>query len=150
MESHRLQVEDCLIPGSPAFTLAIMSCTTAVGICEDLFQFVDDFVRKLTKSKFSHKKAFHVTSRLMRRLFVEIFAPQQGVLKSINVADPAQISSAILWSKLQSLGIASSLKSIGFENLEVVSSELVKFLLVNTGYDSITKLEAQVASLEAH
>jgi cell division septum initiation protein DivIVA len=35
------------------------------------------------------------------------------------------------------------------DNLHVVSSELVKFLLVNTGYESISGLETKVASLEA-
>ena len=61
-----------------------------------------------------------------------------------------QISASILWTTLRSLKIAMSFKSTGFENLDVVSSELVKFLLVNTGYESISKLEAQVAALEAN
>ena len=39
------------------------------------------------------------------------------------------------------------LKNEGLNDLEIVSSELVKFLLTNTGYDSIETLERKVAQL---
>ena len=59
------------------------------------------------------------------------------------------ISAAILWTTLRSLSIAMHFKSVGFKNLDIVSSELVNFLLFNTEYDSINKLEKQVTTLEA-
>ena len=39
-------------------------------------------------------------------------------------------------------------KKIGFKNLDVVTSELTKFLLINTGYNSVQKLETKVKELE--
>jgi len=60
-----------------------------------------------------------------------------------------QTAGEILWSTLQSLNTAMQFKSIGFKNLDIVSSELVKFLLTNTGYESIQVLEQKVVSLEA-
>ena len=58
-----------------------------------------------------------------------------------------QTTSLALFATLQSLELALKLKSLGLKDLEIVSSELVKFLLTNTGYDSIEKLEKQVATL---
>lgn len=147
--SHREQMEEHLVPGSSAYTLASLSATASVSICGSIFQFLDDYVRQLTKSKFSFKKAFHVVTRLVRRIFIEIFSPRLGILKSFKAGDMSQISASILYSTLRSLNIAMTFKNTGFENLDVVSSELVKFLLVNTGYESISKLEIQVAALEA-
>ena len=39
----------------------------------------------------------------------------------------SQIGGPILWSSLQSLDIAIQLKTTGFKNLDIVSSELVSF-----------------------
>ena len=47
-----------------------MSLTTSVSIVEDILNFVDEFVKRLTKYKFSHKKAFHVTTFNLSREFL--------------------------------------------------------------------------------
>ena len=52
-----------------------------------------------------------------------------------------QRMAAYLWPALHSLTIAEDFKSIGFADLQIVTSKITKFLLVNTGYDSIKKLE---------
>ena len=148
-KSHLQQISDRLDPSTPAYLLASLSVTNSVGILEDIIIFMDDFVKDLTKAKFSSKKAFHVTSRLVRRIFADIFIPRRGVIKSFKAGNMSQIAGAILWSTLQSLNTAMHFKSIGFKNLDIVSSELVKFLLTNTGYESIQVLEQKVVSLEA-
>lgn len=77
------------------------------------------------------------------------FCPLTRCSKNIQAGGINQIAAAILWTTLRSLTVAMGFKSIGFENLDIVSSELVKFILVNTGYDSISKLESQVTTLES-
>ena len=49
---------------------------------------------------------------------------------------------------MQSLQTAQELKKVGFKNLDIVTSELTKFLLINTGYESVKKLESKVKELE--
>ena len=147
-ESHQRIVDSTLQDGSPAHTLAILSATESVAWLESLMTFVDGFMKHLTKARFSHKKALHVTSRLVKRIFEEVFQPRQGVIKAFKTRDMLQVTSSVLWSNLQSLQVALKLKSTGLKDLEIVSSELVKFLLVNTGYDSIERLTKQVATLE--
>ena len=52
------------------------------------------------------------------------------------------------WASLCSLEVALDLNAQGFKNLEIVASELVKFLLTNTSYDSIDLLVKKVGALE--
>jgi len=70
-------------------------------------------------------------------------------MKSFKTGNMRQTSGSILWSTIQSLDVAMKFKGAGFINLSIVSSELVKFLLINTGYESIKSLEEKVAGLEA-
>ena len=69
------------------------------------------------------------------------------MLATFKPGDPGQVASSMLWSQLSSLQIAVKLKNQGFENLEIVSAELVQFLLINTQHDSITTLEDDYKSL---
>lgn len=149
IDSHQKIVDASLVLGSPAYTLATMSATESVAWVESLMTFVDNFMKNLTKARFSNKKALHVTSRLVKRIFEEVFRPRQGVIKAFKTRDQLQVTSSMLWSSLQSLQVALKLKNLGLKDLDVVSSELVKFLLVNTGYDSIERLQKQVETLTA-
>jgi hypothetical protein len=120
-----------------------------VSIIEALITFIDDFVKHLTTAKCSVKKASHVTTRLAKRIMTEMYAPRQGILKSFKAGNLEQTSAAIFWATIRSLDVGLGFKRIGMDNLHIVSSELVKFLLVNTGDESIGGLEIKVVSLEA-
>ena len=147
-KSHHQQIRMSLRAGSVPYTLAVVTLTHSVSICTDLIKFLDELVRKLAKSKFSYQKGLHVASRLLRRIYTEIYVPRMGVARFFRAGDMSQIMSAHLWSCLRSLTIAMEYHDIGFNDLDIVSSEITKFLLVNTGYDSIVKLEEKVERLE--
>ena len=132
--SHHQQIEENLHTSSPAYLPATLSVTNSVAVIEEIITFMDDFVKELTRAKFSQKKALDVTSRLVKRGFVEIFVPRVGVMRSFKIGNMRQTSGSILWSTIQSLDVAMKFKGVGFINLSIVSSELVKFLLINTGY----------------
>jgi hypothetical protein len=129
--------------------VACLALSDSVSIIEALITFIDDFVKHLSTAKFSVKKAFHVTSRLAKRILTEMYEPRQGILKSFKAGNLEQTSASIFWATIRSLDIGLGFKRTGLENLHIVSSELVKFLLVNTGYESISGLETKVAFLEA-
>jgi hypothetical protein len=146
--SHRLEIENTLDPESRIYAVACLSLSDSVSIIESVIKFIDDFVKHLTTAKFSTTKALHITTRLAKRILTEMFTPRQGVLKSFKSKNLEQTSAAIFWASIRSLDIGLGFKHIGMDNLHIVSSELVKFLLVNTGYESIAGLEAKVSSLE--
>jgi hypothetical protein len=143
-----LEIENTLDHESRVYVIACLALSDSVSIVEALIKFIDDFVKHLTTAKFSFKKAFHFTTRLVKHILIEIFEPQRGVLKTFKTRNLEATSASIFWSTIRSLDIALAFKRTGFENLHIVSSELVNFLLVNTGYESISGLEVKVATLE--
>jgi hypothetical protein len=61
---------------------------------------MDDFVKHLTTAKFSVKKAFHVTSRLAKRILTEMYVPRQGILKTFKAGNLAHTSASIFWATI--------------------------------------------------
>ena len=80
--SHHENISSKLVSGSTAHTLAILSCTESVSWLESLINFIDEFMEYLTTAKFSNKKALSLTTRLAKRILVEVF---RGIMKSVEV-----------------------------------------------------------------
>jgi hypothetical protein len=135
-------------PTSNAYDVAILLLNESVSIIEARIAFVDDYVKSLNIAKFNHKKAFHVTMMLARRLLIAIFKPRAGVLKTFKDGDMDQTSRALFWVTLQLLDIALKMKRIGLANDPLVSSELVRFLTVNSGVEVTEQLELRIGELE--
>ena len=137
----RRSIRNELGSGTPGVVLATLSVKESVSFLKSLFQFMDAFHKHLATEKYSVKNAHHITTRLVRRILEAVFVPCQGVLATFRPEDPLQIASSMLWSQLSCLQIAMSMRNEGMENLEILSAELVQFLLINTKYDSIEQLE---------
>ncbi len=146
--AHRSEIENVLDPEARIYTVACLALSDSVSIIKALVKFIDDFVKHLTTAKFSFKKAFHVTSCLAKRILTKMYEPRQGILKSFKTGNLEQTAGSIFWATIRSLDIGLGFKRTGFGNLHIVSSKLVKFLLVNTFYKCISCLEAKVTSLE--
>jgi hypothetical protein len=148
--SHREAIDTTFgeDPTSNAYAVAILSLNESVSIIEAWILFIDDYVKSLTIAKFNHKKAFHVTTMLARRLLMAIFEPRAGVLKTFKAGDMEQTSKAVFWSTLRSLDIALEIKRVGFANHPLVSAELVRFLTVNSGVEVTEQLETKIDQLE--
>jgi hypothetical protein len=129
-----LEIESTLDEFSRLYAVTCLALSDPVSIIESLVKFIDTFVKQLTRAIFSIKKAFHVTTRLAKQILTEM-----ATLKTV---------ASIFWATIWSLDICLGFKQTGFKNLHIVSSALVKFMLVNTGYGSISKLETKVSVLE--
>jgi hypothetical protein len=80
--SHRETIDTSAFgkdPTSNAYAVAILLLNESVSIIEAWISFINDYVKLLIIAKFNHKKAFHVTTMLARRLIVAIFEPTAGV-----------------------------------------------------------------------
>jgi hypothetical protein len=140
--SHQQAIDENLEVSSRVYAVARLSLVESVSIIEALIKFVDSFVKTLTNGKYSTKKAFHVTTRLIRRILMSMYEPRQGVLNSFKTSDLDKNGASIFWSTIRSLDIGLGLKRKGLENLPIVTSELVKFMLLNTGSETISALQA--------
>ena len=145
-ESHKSNIENELDSECRAYQLAVASLSSSVAFVESIIQFIDDYVKHLTLAKFSNKRAFHVTTRLAKRILLEVYKPRMGVAKTFKtgVKGVDVIAQKIFWASMQSLDIAMEIRRVGIMEHHLVASELVKFLAVNTGIEAIEKLQTQV------
>jgi hypothetical protein len=127
--------------GTPAYNLTSLSVIRSVGWIRGLKDFMDEYYKELTKGKSGTKKAWHVTTRLAKRLLVKVAAPRAGVVKALHAGDLTQIAQTIFWASLRSLYTIERIQGNHFKNDPLVSSELVKFLAINTGFEAIESLK---------
>jgi hypothetical protein len=78
-ESHTSFIDHGVKTGSKVHALAhgalAESCAWIVGFV----QFIDEYYRELSKAKFGPTKAWHVTTRLAKRILDEVGTPRYGV-----------------------------------------------------------------------
>ena len=147
-ESQLKRIARYIKPSDIFYHVAVSSVTESCSWVLLLVQYVDTTYREYERSKFSPKKAWHVTTRLARQLILKVFVPKHGIPKDLNSGDPVEIGKTIFWTLLQCLDIMSSIRERGFENDVSVSSELVKYLAINTEFDTIKRLALENASLK--
>jgi hypothetical protein len=66
----------------------------------------------------------------------------------VKAGNSEQIARITFWATLQSLDIMAGIKANQYQNDPVVSSELVKFLAINTSFEVIDSLQKTVSDLE--
>jgi hypothetical protein len=125
-----------------------MALTESVSWLEGFIVFLDDYYRELTKAKFGTKKAWHVTTRLGRRMFLEIDQPRNGVQNFFKAGFNEQVCQRIFWSVVRSHDVMARYKRHNYKDDPSVSSELVKFLAINTGYEMLESLSSKVLEME--
>jgi hypothetical protein len=146
--SHQGNIDLALERDSPAYSIASMALTESVAWVEGFIVFVDDYQRDLTRAKFGTKKAWHVTTRLGRRMLSELSVPRNGAKNSFKAGKNQQVCERVFWAVLKSHDVMARYRRHGYKNDPSISSELVKFLAVNTGFEAIDVLTTKVASME--
>jgi hypothetical protein len=147
-ESHTCFIDQAVEPGSKAHALAHSALTESVAWIIGFIQFIDEYYRELAKAKFGPTKAWHVTTRLAKRILEEVGTPRYGVQGAFQVGDSTQICQQIFWSVLKSHDVMASYKRLNFKNHPSIATELVKFLAINTSFEAIEKLSGKTALLD--
>jgi hypothetical protein len=147
-ESHACFIDQAVEPGSKAHVLANAALTESVAWIIGFIQFIDEYYRELSKAKFGPTKAWHVTTRLAKRILDEVGTPRYGVQGAFQVGDQTQICQQIFWAVLKSHDVMASYKRLNFKNHPSIATELVKFLAINTSFEAIDKLTTKTAVLE--
>ena len=85
----------------------------------------------------------------MRILFLEVAKPRHQVGMSLQASDQEQIAKVTLLATLRSLDIMQDIQKLNYINHPSVSKELVKFLSVNTEFQSVKDLKETSAEHNA-
>ena len=97
--------------------------------------------------KFGVVKSWHVTTKLAIALIQEVGKPREGALNSFEAGDAQSTAKVVFYSVLKSLDVMSDIQAVDYRDSPVVSTELVKFLSLNTAVDAVDRLEAQSDNL---
>ena len=95
-----------------------------------------------SEGKFGAKKAWHVTTKLVTALILEVSKPRESTFNKLqtytnNVTFNACV---VFYNTLKSLDVMAKISALNFSNHPAVSTELVKFLSLNTSVEVVNKL----------
>jgi hypothetical protein len=146
---HQTNIDIAFERGSVVYAIATMALVESIAWLEGFVVFLDEYHRDLTKAKFGTKKAWHVATRLGRRMMVEVFIPRNGLQNAFQPGKNEQICQRIFWAVLKSHDIMSRYKRNSYKDDPTVSSKLVKLMAINTGFDALNSLTKKFTTLEA-
>ena len=147
--AHLNNIQDNLSPDYPMYQKATEALQTTHSFATAFIKMGDDIYRTHVRAKFGSAVAFHVQTRLMRVIILEVFKPRRSVAMSLKAANQAQIAKVTLLASLRSLDIMREVQDVGFMNHPTIANELVKFLAVNTEFQSVRDLQSLTGTLTA-
>ena len=124
-----------------------MSLTASVAFVTQLLNYVDTLFEKLhIHSKFAVDTAWSLTMQVLDRIVADLYEPKEGTSNGMR-GDRKSICSHVLWSSFHTLDVAHVYLDYNFENHPAISSEFIKFLATNSGFEKVEALEATVSTM---
>jgi hypothetical protein len=146
--AHCQLVANNTLPQSALHATASLSRTYSISWIEAFIIFIDDTYAELTQAKFSAVRGWSLITRLAYCILVEVSAPRNGIKQTFTTGRNDLIAKQFFWSIIQSQDLMANYKDKSFKNDPSVSSEYVKFLVMNTGMDLVDQLVKRVTVLE--
>ena len=133
---------------SPFHNLCVLALTESVAWVDGLIKFVDDTFNEYSRSRYGHKKAWHITTRLAKSLIDKVAMPRNSIHNTFAIKKPSQVSKSISFASLRSLDLMMGIMEVNFKNSPIITAELSKFLALNTNYEAIEQMQKKMNSLE--
>ena len=136
--------------GEPeARALATSMLSVSIGCCRELINYFDETMNELTmKSKFTTRKAFSLVTQVVRRFFMDLYKVRAQVYSSISTSDQSGQCAWVLYGVLRTHDVMAEYSTARFKNHPSVSSEYIRFLSTNSGFESLKTLEDKVDSMK--
>ena len=139
--SHLSTIRERISVRSPLYQLATSTLMESIGWANGLINYVDITYEEYAAGKFGRSKAWHVTTKLATALIREVGKPREGALNSFEAGNAVSMSKVVFYAVLQSLDVMAAISEADYRDSPVVSTELVKFLSLNTAVDAVDTLE---------
>ena len=134
-----------LSPASLLYQLALASVTESTSWVLGFINHIDETYIQYSSGKFGPKKSWHITTKLATSLIKEIGIPRRGAMNAFEAGDAQQINQVIFYAVLRSLDRMTVIVGQNYKDAPAVSTELVKFLSMNTSVEAVDKLVEQSA-----
>jgi hypothetical protein len=144
----RANIDQRLPHGKTLHTLARLSSEASSSFIMFMVSFTEENRESYALSNYPDAMQWSLNSRLGYRVWQEVYLPCAGLMEKVKPQDLTATAATMIYHVLMTVDIQESFRQIGIKNHSVVSSEYVKFLSTNTGYDSIEKLSSRMTKLE--
>jgi len=128
-------------------SLVSKTLSDSITWANKLVKFIDDTFREYSRARYGSKKAWHVTTKLAVSLMEYISSPRTVIHNSFRVGNHMSVSKAVTFSFLRSLDLMIEIEKLEFRNSLVITSELTKFLAMNSNYESVESFQKEVTTL---
>jgi hypothetical protein len=118
-----------------SYTITKLALTASVSWIHGFISFIDTYCRELNKAKFGSAKAWHVTTRLAKRMLDDIASAQQSMHGLFIAGDPTKVCQKAVWGVLKEHDVMADFKKHGSKHHPTIASEMVKFSAVNTSFE---------------
>jgi hypothetical protein len=144
----RANIDQRLPHGKQLHTLARLALEASSSFIMTMISFTEENRESYALSNYPDAMQWSLNSRLGYRVWQEVYLPCAGLIEKVEPHDLTATAATMIYHVLRTVDIQESFRQIGIKNHSVVSSEYVKFLSTNTGYDSIEKLSSRMSKLE--
>jgi hypothetical protein len=144
----RATIDQRLQHGKELHTLARLALESSASFIMSMVSFTEENRESYALSNYPDEMQWSLNTRLGYRVWSEVYLPCAGLMEKVEPHDLQATSATIIYHVLATIDTQETFRQIGFKNHSVVSSEYVKFLSTNTGYDSIEKLLTRMTKLE--
>ena len=133
------------------FSIATDSVSDTLAWTYKLINYIDVTFAEYSESKFVAKKSWHITTKLATALIMEVSKPRESTFDQLQSDSDSSTFNyqVIFYNTLKSLDVMSKISSVNFADHPAVSTELVKFLSLNTAIDAGYQLVAKTGTMEA-
>jgi hypothetical protein len=113
-----------------------------------LLSFIDRMYESLHgASKFTAPQAWSLTSQLVRRIFGDLHTARMGTTRTMG-KDRVVICTTLLWSAFKTQDAMATFENANFEDHPSISSEYVKFLAMNSGFEALEIVSGKLKTLQ--
>jgi hypothetical protein len=148
VEAVRATIDQRLPHGKELHTLANLALESSSSFVMSMVSFIEENRESYALSNYPDAMQWSLNTRLAARIWKEIYAPCSGLMEKVEPNDLQATASTVIYHVLLTIDLQESFRKVGLKNHSVVSSEYVKFLSTNTGYDSIAKLQSSMVKIE--
>jgi hypothetical protein len=135
----RANIDQRLPHGKELHTLARLALEASSSFILTMVSFTEENRESYSLSNYPKAMQWSLNSRLGYRVWQEVYLPCAGLMEKVDPHDLQATAATIIYHVLMTIDIQESFRKIGIKNHSVISSEYVKFLSTNTGYESIEK-----------
>ena len=148
--AHAETLQTHLSPTSEVYFVALASLTESVAWVLGFINYIDETYSQYANGKFGVKKSWHITTKLATALINDIGTPRRGAMNSFKAGDGQHINQTIFYAVVRSLDKMALIQSQNYKGAPAVSTELVKFLSMNTSVEAVDKLIEQGAEFKTN